>query len=102
METVKGLKRQGRQDELERLLLELIDAVEAEERRKNWGIAPWYYEEAAKLHRKQKKFSREVEVLERYVREQQGRGSVKTVLAERLEKARVLLDRDREKAEERN
>jgi len=102
VEAVKELKRQGRHGELETLLLELIDAVEAEARGKSWGVAPWYYEEAAKLYRKQKDFLREIEILERYSRNQQGRGSVKAVLAERLEKARLLLDKQREGADKRN
>ncbi len=43
VEVAKDLKRQGRLAKLEELLRELIDAVEAEARKKRWAVAPWYY-----------------------------------------------------------
>ena len=89
--TVRALKKKGRATELERLLLQLVDATEAEARKQQSGVAPWYYEEAAKLYRKHKDFAREVEILERFARQRHGLGARNKTLLERLEKARALL-----------
>lgn len=99
---MKELKRQGRLEELEKLLMELIDAVEAEARRNNWGVASWYYEEAAKLYRKQKDFAREVAILERFAGQEHGQGARNRALAERLEKAKALLEKHKEKPEQQS
>ena len=91
VDTVKDLKRTSRLEKLEELLVELIDATEAEDRKRRWGVAPWYYEEAAKLYRKLKNHGREVAILERFARQRHAPGVSPARLLQRLEKARKLL-----------
>jgi len=90
VETVKTLKRTGSLEEVEQLLLELINATEAESRRQKMGVAPWYYEEAAKLYRKRKDYAREVAIFERFAEHKHVPGASPPRLLERLEKAIVL------------
>lgn len=87
VEEVKVLRRSEREVEAERLLLELIDATEAEARAQKWGVAPWYYEQLAISYRKQGNPQCEVDILERYARQ----GSVPPELITRLEKAKARL-----------
>jgi hypothetical protein len=93
VEQVKQLKREVRYNEAERLLLELVDATEAENRVERRGVAPWYYEQLAIIYRKLGERRKEVEILERYAGQQHGRGAVPELL-HRLEKARALAQRD--------
>jgi len=68
--TVKELKSAGQYKKAERLLLNLVDAVEAESKVNNWQVAPWYYEQLAIIYRKQKDKSKEITVLERFANQQ--------------------------------
>jgi hypothetical protein len=65
--TVENWKRAERYDDALNLLAECQSSAEAEAR--IWGRppAPWYYEQAAIIHRKRKAFADEVAVLERYM-----------------------------------
>jgi len=99
VETVKSLKREGRYDEALELLKSLIAATEAESSRSRMGVAPWYYEEAAKIYRRRKEYEQEVIVLERYMGKVHAPGASKPRLIERLEKAKQLLQRSREEAQ---
>jgi hypothetical protein len=49
---IKELKRSNSSEELERLLLGLIDPVEAQERIDGYGLAYYYTEQMAILYRK--------------------------------------------------
>jgi len=69
VELVKQLKREQRLTEAESLLLELIDAVEAQALEGNGSIPPWYYEQLAIVYRKERRISEEVATLERYHRQ---------------------------------
>jgi hypothetical protein len=91
VEYVKALRRSGREVEAERLLLELVDATEAEARAEKWGVAPWYYEQLAISYRKQGNPQGEVDILERYARQTSAPGSMPPELITRLEKARARL-----------
>lgn len=91
VEEVKSLKRVGRLAELEQLLIELVDATEDENRRRGGGVAPWYYEQAAKLYRRQRAYNKEVGILERFARQRHAPGAGPDRLRTRLEKARSLL-----------
>jgi len=91
VEDVKELKRQGRIQEAEDLLLRLINAVEAEAKEMNWGVAPWYYEQLAIIYRKQKRYEDEVAILERYEKQIKAPGVGPSNLAQRLEKAKAFL-----------
>jgi hypothetical protein len=88
---VKNLKRLGELIAAEKLLLELIAAIEAENAADGGGVAPWYYEELAKIYRKQKDYAKEVAILERYASQKHAPGSKPPELLERLDKARQLM-----------
>ncbi|MEJ5240072.1 MAG: hypothetical protein WHS87_02630 [Anaerolineales bacterium] len=89
---VESLKRQGKIEEAEKLLLELVAATEAEDKVDNRGVAPWYYEELAKIYRKQKEYAKEVSILERFAAQRHSPGATPPKLKERLVKARALLE----------
>jgi len=89
---VKSLKRQGKIEEAEKLLLELVAATEAESKVEKWGVAPGFYEELAKIYRKQKDYAKEVSILERFAAQRHSPGALPPKLMERLVKARALLE----------
>ena len=91
VEEVQRLKKNGKYQELENLLKKLIEATEAGDSISHWGVAPWYYEELAKLYRKNKDYRKEVEVLERFAGKRHGRGVKPPKLLERLTRAKLLL-----------
>ncbi|MGA9762020.1 MAG: hypothetical protein WBQ14_06335 [Gaiellaceae bacterium] len=90
VEDVKQLKREGRHNEAERLLFELVDATETESKVKQWGVAPWYYEQLAIIYRKLGERQKEIEILERYQAQRHAPGVKPPELLRRLEKAREL------------
>ena len=94
VETIKSLKRAQRVEDAISLLQKCVDATEAEDRVERMGVAPWYYEQLAILYRKGKRFSDEVFILERYARQRKAPGVLPAKLADRLDKARVLLHRN--------
>jgi hypothetical protein len=91
VEEVKRIKKSGKYQELENLLKKLIDATEAGDAISHLGVAPWYYEELAKLYRKHKDYRKEVEVLERFASKRHGRGVSPPKLLKRLIRAKQLL-----------
>lgn len=93
VEEVKQLKRDGKNEELEKLLWNLVYANEEEDKINKWGVAPWYYEELAKLYRKIKDYASEVSILLRYKNHQLDRRPCTStpVLLKRLEIAEELL-----------
>ena len=95
VETVKELRREGSAEEAEHLLLELVDATEAEAQAQgpSWGVAPWYYEQLAILYRKQGNPEREVAILERFDAQPHAPGASPPKLQARLEKAKARLSR---------
>jgi hypothetical protein len=92
VDDVTALKRNGDSAGAEHLLLALLDATEAEDRAQGGGVAPWYYEELAKIYRERKDYASEVAVLERFARQRHAPGASPPVLLERLEKAKALLN----------
>lgn len=88
---VTAFKRSGDTEAAERLLRALVDATEAESRAKGEGVAPWYYEELAKLYRERKDYPAEVAILERFEHQPHAPGVKPPQLLERLAKARALL-----------
>ena len=90
VDQIKGLKRSGKLKEAEELLISLLDAVEGEAKATGHGVAPWYYEQVAIIRRKQKRYTEEVEILERYDSQKKAPGAMPDKLAERLDKARIL------------
>lgn len=93
VDEVRELRRQGREEEAERLLLRLVDAVEAEAAAEGRGVAPWYYEQLAIIYRKRRDLDAEVCILERFARQRQASGASPSKLVARLERARALRDR---------
>lgn len=92
-EVVQALKREDELTSVEKLLLNLIDAIEAESRFQSSGVAPWYYEQLAIVYRKQKDYEKEVMILERFATQKHSPGTSPPKLLERLEKARQLASR---------
>jgi len=91
---VTNLERQDRLDEAESLLLELIDA-EKDLRRveKVKNPSPWYYEQLAIVYRKNKKYSDEISIIEKYLTQSDGGGIHYPKMLKRLEKAKKLLSK---------
>jgi hypothetical protein len=89
VEEVKVLRRHGHDDSAEKLLLELVSAIEAEASEGRLGVAPWYYEQLAIIYRKRRDGAAEVAILERYAAAPPAAGSGREKLLQRLEKARV-------------
>ena len=88
---VASLKKRSRLEEAEQLLLELVKATESENVIEGWGIAPWYYEELAKIYHKQKVYAKEIAILERFARQKHAPGIMPPRLLERLKKAKELM-----------
>jgi hypothetical protein len=95
VEAVKELRREGSAEEAEHLLLELVDATEAEARAQGsgWGVAPWYYEQLAILYRRQGSPEKEVAILERFAAQPHAPGASPPKLQARLKKAKARLSR---------
>lgn len=89
VENVTGLMREGRLEEAFDLLSHLIDATEAEAEANNWGVAPWYYEQAAIAYRNLGDKASEIAVLERFEVQPKARGVKPAKLAARLAKLRA-------------
>jgi hypothetical protein len=85
---IKKLKETGDTKDLENLLIEIINATEAESKNTGLGVAPAYYEELSILYRKQKELTKEIEVLERFAKQIHARGVMPEKLLERLKKAK--------------
>lgn len=84
------LKKNGSFVELEKLLLELVKATEAESAIDALGVAPAYYSELAILYRKQKEYAKEVSILERFAKQKHAPGVMPAKLLDRLNKAKEL------------
>ena len=93
VEQVKQLKRDSRLDEAVKLLTSLVSATEAEALSAGTGVAPWYYEQLAIVHRKRKDDEAEVAILQRYAGQTRAPGSGAQRLVERLEKVRARIAR---------
>jgi hypothetical protein len=89
VETIKSLKKSKRYDELEKVLLWCVEATEKESKSEGLGVAPYYYDELAKLYRRQKNYQEEYAVLERFARQRHSRGVKTEDLLGRLERART-------------
>lgn len=89
---VKDLMRNGKLDQAEVLLLQLVDSVERESAIQ--GVtAPWYYERLAILYRKQKAYQKEIEILDRYAASPRPRKDRLNEFMVRKQRAQELLDR---------
>jgi tetratricopeptide (TPR) repeat protein len=93
VDRVKQLIEEKNYPEAIELLLKLVNQTEKEAKKKGLGVAPWYYEQLAVIYRKEKRYNEEVEILERFEKQPKSPGSLPKVLAERLIKARELLNK---------
>ena len=73
------------------MLVELVNATEAESAVNGLGVAPAYYSELAILYRKQKEYSKEVFILERFAKQKHASGVMPAKLLNRLKKAKELV-----------
>jgi len=87
----ESLKKSSKFTELENLLLELVNATEAESAVDGMGVAPAYYSELAIHYRKQKEYSKEISILERFAKQKHARGVMPAKLLERLGKVKELV-----------
>ena len=81
-EIVKDHKRNGRYDEA----LIILDGCMRVEEAHDGGVAPWYYEHAAIIHRKRSDRDAELAVLRRFAAQQHAPGATPPKLLERLAK----------------
>jgi hypothetical protein len=87
---IEYIKTSGNYLELENLLIELVNATEADSAIRRWGVAPHYYGELAILYRKQKEYKKEVSILERFAKQKHAPGVMPAKLLGRLNKAKDL------------
>ena len=100
VDEVKSLRKEGKIDEAEALLLRLVNATEAESAVQKRGVAPWYYEQLAIIYRKQKEYVKEVDILQRFSKQKHAPGVTPGILAQRLEKAKGLANKETNKPPE--
>ena len=79
-ETVEDHKRNGRYDEA----LTILDGCIQVEEFHGGGVAPWYYEQSAIIHRKRRDRASELAVLRRFARQPHAAGAKPPKLLERL------------------
>ncbi len=90
LENLPSLKRAGRYEEAIAILFHKVEMQENNQNNQG-GVAPYYYHELAKLYRKQKEYSKEVSILERFAKQKHAPGVMPAKLLERLSKAKLLL-----------
>ncbi|ORC36837.1 hypothetical protein B4O97_04220 [Marispirochaeta aestuarii] len=83
---VKQMIAENRLDDAEKLLWNLVEATESEDKIEKFGVAPWYYEKLATVFKKQKMIDKEIEILERFSKQRHSPGKKPNQLIERLEK----------------
>ena len=81
-EIVKDHKRNGRYDEA----LVILDGCMRVEEAHRGGVAPWYYEQAAIIHRKRRDRNAELALLRQFAAQQHAPGATSPKLLERLAK----------------
>ncbi|CAN5650030.1 hypothetical protein BH23CHL2_BH23CHL2_25780 [soil metagenome] len=87
---IKQLKRDRKHDEALDLLNRIIDVIELESETTGRPAPPWYYEQAAIIHRKEQDYPAEIAVLQRYEAMRKRNGSPPDALTERLVSAQSL------------
>ena len=90
VDEIKRLRRTDHDDKAISLLLELLDATEAESIAEDFGVAPWYYSQLAIIHRTRKESLEELAVLERFNQQRHAPGVATQKLLSRLNKLQPL------------
>lgn len=86
---VYRLRTMGDDGTAEQLLLNIVDATEAEAAHKDCGVAPGAYELLAIIYSKRKDAATETAILERFAAQRHAPGATPAKLLARLEKARA-------------
>ena len=69
VEQVMMLIQTGETHHAEKMLLNLLDVIEAENDEQGAGVAPWYYKKLARIYWQRGEFDAELAVIERYYRQ---------------------------------
>lgn len=80
-DTIKILIKMGRLDEAEKLIIELINAIELDDRVSNLKLLTGYYANLANIYHKRKDIPNEIKILERFVEKN---NNTRTTLHDRL------------------
>ena len=91
VEDIKLLKRMKKNVEAINLLEKAVKAVENESKNADngWVLAPWYYEQLAIMYRKEKRYTDEVNILERYINHPSTTSAYTLKFEERLKKVKA-------------
>ncbi len=95
-EDIQSLKRIGNLEEAERLLRQYIVVMESDVQINHSIPRPWFYEQLAMIYRKRKQYHLECSILEQYAQQTPLVGTMPQPLAKRLQKAKELLERQKE------
>lgn len=90
---VRSMIRDGREEEAEPVLLELVAATEQEAQIHGWRVASWYYERLAIIYRRRRDYASEVAILTRYCQHAGNQYGSWWGVQKRLDRARGLLAR---------
>jgi hypothetical protein len=93
---VKRMIRDGREEEAEPVLLELVAAIEREAQIHGGRLAHWYYERLAIIYRRRRDYASEIAILTRYCQYEGAKHAIPEGIQKRLDRARGLLARANE------
>ncbi len=68
--------------------MKCVNATEREAKRDGCGVAPWYYQQLATIYNKEGQIEKEIDILERYAKQNKAKGVMPKKLEERLNKLR--------------
>ena len=94
---VKTMIREGREEEAEPVLVELVAAIEQEAQIHGGRLAHWYYERLATIYRRRRDYASEIAILTRYCQHEGDRYAIPEGIQKRLDRARGLLAKTTER-----
>lgn len=90
---IRTMIREGREEEVEPVLLEVVAAIEREAQIHGGRVAHWYYERLAIIYRRRQDYASEIAILTRYCQQEGTKCAIPEGIQKRLDKARGLLAR---------